>query len=72
MASNTNKVYKIKNKKTGKYIALGYSSKHTWLKFPSEVIKCNRHVIHNIDDYEIEQFELIKTKTFSLDGQEIK
>lgn len=26
----------------------------------------------SIDDYEIEQFELIKTKTFSLDGQEIK
>jgi hypothetical protein len=73
MASNTNKIYKIKNKRTGEYISLGYNSKKTWLTFPSQALKYNtRLMMGDTDNYEVEQFELVKTKSFTIDGQEIK
>jgi hypothetical protein len=72
MASNTKKVYKIKDKRTGKYITLGYSNKKTWLIFPAQAIEFNQHKIHDKENYEVEQYELVKTKTFDLDGNEIK
>ena len=65
--------YKIKNKRTGEYISLGYSSKKTWLTFPSQALRYNtRLMMDDTDNYEVEQFELVKTKSFTIDGQEIK
>ena len=55
MASNTKKVYKIKDKRTGKYITLGYSNKKTWLIFPTQAIEFNQHKIHDKENYEVEQ-----------------
>jgi len=52
-----NKVYKIREKKTQNFISLGYEQKHTWLAFPSQAIKNNKHILYNLDDFEVVVFE---------------
>jgi hypothetical protein len=67
------KLYRVRNKKTGKFIALGYERKTSWLVFPSEVIKNNRHFSFpdGEENYEVVMFEMQPTKKFTLDKKEI-
>lgn len=60
------RLYKIRDKKTGKYISCGYNSKATWLTFPGAAIESSI----NINDrhlYEVDMFEMVKTSSFTLD-----
>ena len=69
----SNKVYKIKNVKTGEYIRLGSNSKGTWMTFPSEAIKyALKDELSKQDDFEVEMCEFVVTKKFTLHKKEIK
>jgi hypothetical protein len=65
MAKNKT-LYRIRDKKTKNFILLGYSNKSTWLTYPSSVIKHNRHVIRNLDDYEIVVYEYVEKEVLPI------
>lgn len=65
-----NKIYRIKDKRSGQYISLGYNRKATWLVFPNAVIKNNIHP-DDYKNYQIDMFETNPSKSFELNGQQI-
>jgi hypothetical protein len=59
------RIYRIKKKSTGEYMQIGYARKTSWLVYPSEAIKNNRHQLHDLNDYEVEVFEMKHTDTIT-------
>lgn len=56
-----NKVYRIREKATGRFISLN-RGKMGWLSKPTAAIKENKHIFQgNEDKYELVIFELIET-----------
>lgn len=72
MARATKKIFKIKDKRTNKYISLGYRNKATWTVFPTAAIENDLSgIIDNTQNFVIEVFELVHSKTLNLEGKEI-
>lgn len=67
------KAYKIWDKIHKVYVNFGYNHKHTWLCFPSEVLKESHVPTQELFDerYEIHQFEMILTKKFNFNKKEV-
>jgi hypothetical protein len=58
------KIYRIRDKKTGKCISLGYNNKTSWLVRPTEALKnASGHITNHLEDYEYVIYELVETKT---------
>lgn len=64
------KIYRIKDKRNGEYVRLGYERKSTWLLFPSAVIQTSIDK-NDYDNYQVDMFEANPTKSFTLDKKEI-
>lgn len=67
----TKKAYRIRDKRTGKYVALGYKPKSTWSKFPSQAIRYNKNVLQGDENFVVEVFDLVKTSELGLDGKDL-
>jgi len=63
-----NKVWRIRHKKTGEYLSLGYKRKSSWLVKPLRAIKENLRIdITDIEnDYEFVIFELRESAVESI------
>lgn len=48
-----NTIYRIRNKKTGQYINLGYNNKSVWQHYPTQVIINNRDRLSPIENFEV-------------------
>lgn len=61
-------LYKIRDKRDGSFLSLGYNQKQTWLTFPSQVIKENQHIINNIgkENLEIVVFKYVENAVLPL------
>lgn len=63
-----NKVYRIREKNTQEFINLGYNQKHTWLVFPHEAIRQNKHIL-SLKDYEVVVYEYKEINTLPLNKE---
>lgn len=68
------KLFKIIKKKTGEHVSLGYKNRSSWLTFPSEALRNNRHIIpeNKEDEYEVEEYELVLKRKLTLKKKEIE
>ena len=57
-------LYKVYNKRTKQYVALGYDQKASWLKFPGAAIK---NTYHDKKDLEVHKFQIIEQMVGALD-----
>ena len=73
MARATKKVYKVYDKTIGKYIHLGgYTQKATWLAFPHEAIRSSKGIKLNPNNFQVDVFELVLTKSLDTEGKELQ
>ena len=61
-----NKIYRIRNKETKEFVNLGYNQKHTWLVYPYEAIRLNKHILHDMNNYEVVVYEYKEIETLPL------
>jgi len=60
------KLYKIRNKTTGKFVTAGYTGRSSWLVYPSAVIECNSLDFEPKDNFEVVVYEYVATHTLPL------
>ena len=66
------KVYKIFDKERKEYLSLGYKGKSSWLTWPFEALDTLKIESLHPENIIVEQYEMVKTKDFSIDRKEIK
>lgn len=57
------KVYKIRDKTTGKFVTLGYNRKQSWLTYPQQAIDNNPHQLTPKENYEVVVFTFVESHT---------
>lgn len=61
------KIYKIIHKESGEHITRGYGSKASWKTWPTEALKGLFH-----HDYYVQEYELVESKKYDINRNEIK